>query len=83
MLTENVPGARQIAETESGLLLVGSLRPGKLYAVIPDPEGEAEVVTFASGLTIPSGLALIGGDLYVGALDPGASLSRYRDYLPG
>ena len=75
VLTENVPGARQIAETESGLLLVGSLRPGKLYAVIPDPEGEAEVVTFASGLTIPSGLALIGGDLYVGALD---RVLRYR-----
>ena len=57
------------------LLLVGSLRPGKLYAVIPDPEGEAEVVTFASGLTMPSGLALIGGDLYVGALD---RVLRYR-----
>ncbi len=75
VLTENVPGARQIAELESGLLLVGSLRPGKLYAVIPDPEGEAEVVTFASGLTMPSGLALIGGDLYVGALD---RVLRYR-----
>ena len=75
VLTDNVPGARQIAELESGLLLVGSLRPGKLYAVIPDPEGEAEVVTFASGLTMPSGLALIGGDLYVGALD---RVLRYR-----
>ena len=75
VLTDNVPGARQIAEAESGLLLVGSLRPGKLYAVVPDPEGETEVVTFASGLTMPSGLALIGGDLYVGALD---QVLRYR-----
>ena len=75
VLTDEVPGARQIAETESGLLLVGSLRPGKLYAVLPDAHGGAEVVTFARGLTMPSGLALIGEDLYVGALD---RVLRYR-----
>ena len=75
VLTDEVPGARQMAETQSGLLLVGSLRPGKLYAVLPDAEGEAEVVTFARGLTMPSGLALIGDDLYVGALD---RVLRYR-----
>ena len=75
VVTDEVPGARQIAETESGLLLVGSLRPGKLYAVLPRPEGGAEVVTFAQGLTMPSGLALSGEDLYVGALD---RVLRYR-----
>ena len=75
VLTDEVPGARQMAETESGLLLVGSLRPGKLYAVLPDAEGKAEVVTFARGLSVPSGLALIGEDLYVGALD---RVLRYR-----
>ena len=75
VVTDEVPGARQMAETESGLLLVGSLRPGKLYAVLPDAEDEAEVVTFAQGLTMPSGLALIGEDLYVGALD---RVLRYR-----
>ena len=75
VLTDEVPGARQMAETESGLLLVGSLRPGKLYAVLPGAEGQAEVVTFAEGLTMPSGLALIGEDLYVGALD---RVLRYR-----
>ena len=50
VLSDEVPGARQMAETESGLLLVGSLRPGKLYAVLPGSEGKAEVVTFAEGL---------------------------------
>ena len=75
VVTDEVPGARQIAETESGLLLVGSLRDGNLYAVVPAADGKAEVVTFASGLTVPSGLALIGGDLYVGALD---RVLRYR-----
>ena len=76
VLTDEVPGARQIAETESGLLLVGSLRPGKLYAVVAGADGQAEVVTFAEDLTLPSGLALIGNDLYVGALD---RVLRYRD----
>ena len=75
VITDEVPGARQMAETQSGLLLVGSLRPGKLYAVLPDADGEAEVVTFARGLTMPSGLVLIGDDLYVGALD---RVLRYR-----
>ena len=75
VVTDEVPGARQMAETASGLLLVGSLRPGNLYAVTPGPEGKAEVITFASGLTMPSGLVLIGDDLYVGALD---RVLRYR-----
>ena len=69
VVTDAVPGARQLAQTESGLLLVGSLRDGNLYAVVTRPGEEAEVVTFAEGLTLPSGLALIGADLYVGALD--------------
>lgn len=75
VVTDKVPGARQVAETESGLLLVGSMRPGALYAVMPGPEGKAEVVTFDRGLTMPSGLVLIGEDLYVGALD---RVLRYR-----
>ena len=75
VVTDEVPGARQMAETASGLLLVGSLRQGNLYAVTAGSQGEIEVVTFAGGLKLPSGLALIGGDLYVGALD---RVLRYR-----
>lgn len=70
-LTDKVPSARQMALTKSGMLFVGSRGPGNLYAVIPaDSEGsEPEVVTFASGLTMPTGLALHGEDLYVAALN--------------
>ena len=75
VVSDEVPGARQMAETESGLLLVGSLRQGNLYAVTSSPDGTAEVVTFARKLKLPSGLALIGDDLYVGALD---RVLRYR-----
>ena len=76
VVTDQVPNARQMAETDSGLLLVGSRRAGKLYAVTLVPGAEAEVVTFASGLAVPSGIALIGGDLYVAALN---RVLRYRD----
>ena len=76
VVTDQVPNARQMAETDSGLLLVGSRRVGNLYAVTLVPGGKAEVVTFASGLSVPSGIALIGDDLYVAALD---RVLRYRD----
>ena len=76
VVTDEVPNARQMAETDSGLLLVGSRRAGNLYAVTLVPGGEAEVVTFASGLSVPSGIALIGDDLYVAALN---RVLRYRD----
>ena len=75
VVTDRVPNARQMAETDSGLLLVGSRSAGNLYAVTLIPGREAEVVTFASGLTLPSGIALIGDDLYVGALN---RVLRYR-----
>ena len=75
VVTDEAPGARQMAETESGLLLVGSLRQGNLYAVTTGADGMVEVVTFARRLELPSGLVLIGEDLYVGALD---RVLRYR-----
>ncbi len=76
VVTDKVPNARQMAETDSGLLLVGSRSAGNLYAVRPAAGREAEVVTFASGLKVPSGIALIGDDLYVAALN---RVLRYRD----
>ena len=70
-LTDQVPNARQMALSASGVLYVGSRRAGKLYAVVPgeSPEDEPEVVTFAQGLTMPSGVALHEGALYVAALN--------------
>ena len=76
VVTDRVPNARQMAETDSGLLLVGSRTAGNLYAVVLAPDRQAEVVTFASGLSLPSGLALIGDDLYVAARN---RVLRYPD----
>jgi len=70
VVTNQVPNARQMAETESGVLFVGTRRAGNVYAVVPGRPGEAPaVVTFAQGLSMPSGVALLGDDLYVAALD--------------
>ena len=69
VVTDQTPSARQMAEAPSGILFVGSFRAGRVYAVVPAEHGEAEVVTVAEGLTLPSGVALKGGDLYVAALD--------------
>lgn len=74
--TDDVPNARQMAESASGVLFVGTLRAGRLYAVVPTSDGPPEVVTFAEDLTMPSGLALLGDDLYVAALN---RVLRYVD----
>lgn len=78
VVTDEVPSARQMALSESGVLFVGSLRAGKLYAVVlgEDWNAKPEVVVFASGLAMPSGVVLLGDDLYVAALD---RVLRYPD----
>ena len=68
--TREVPSARQMAQTESGILFVGSRGAnGNLYAVVPSESenDRPEVVTFESELSMPTGLALHDGSLYVAA----------------
>ena len=71
VVTDAVPGARQMAEAPSGTIFVGSMRHGNLYAVVPNHDSEKlpEVIEVDSGLVLPSGLVLRGSDLYVGALN--------------
>ena len=70
VVTDAVPNARQMALSEAGTLFVGTRRAGDVYAVAnalgPAP---AAPVTIARDLTMPSGIALNDGDLYVGALN--------------
>ena len=73
LYTDKVPNARQMAETESGLLFVGSRGEGKIYAVLPDAE---DIFQVADNLQAPSGIALVDGDLYVAAFD---KILRYED----
>ncbi|MCR9276805.1 MAG: PQQ-dependent sugar dehydrogenase [Pseudomonadaceae bacterium] len=70
LLTDSVPGARQMAWHESGLLFVGSLRggDGRVYAVDTRQE-PAAVHVLGENMKLPSGVALRGDSLFVAALD--------------
>jgi glucose/arabinose dehydrogenase len=72
----NVPGARSMALGAKGTLFVGTRDAGKVYAVI-DHNGDNvadEVITIASGLQMPNGVAFRHGSLYV------AEVSRVLRY---
>jgi glucose/arabinose dehydrogenase len=66
----DVPNARQMALGPPGIVFVGSLGEGKVYAVV-DKNGSHradEVHVLARGLEMPSGVAFRDGALYVGAV---------------
>ena len=70
IVTDDLPNARQMALSETGTLYVGTRRAGNVYALPKALEPRpGEPITIASGLTMPSGLTLRDGDLYVGALN--------------
>ena len=64
---ENVPNARSMALSPGGTLFVGTRTAGNVYAVVDaDKDGKAdEVVTIATGLEMPNGVAFRDGALYV------------------
>ncbi len=64
---DNVPGARSMAMSKSGVLFVGTRGEGKVYAILDtNADKRADrVITIASGLDMPNGVALKDGDLYV------------------
>ena len=96
VVTAQVENARQMALASDGTLYVGTRRAGKVYAV-PKALGDEppQVIALAEGLTMPSGLAVRNGDLYVAALNrvlrfsgigrrlaPNASYTLVTDRLP-
>lgn len=72
----DVPGARSMAVSKSGILFVGTRGEDKVYAIIDtNKDYKADkVITIASGLNTPNGVALLDGDLYV------AEISRVIKY---
>ncbi len=67
---DDVPNARQLAQAPDGTLFAGSREEGKVYAIQDtDNDGTADRTrVIAEGLTMPSGLALRDGTLYVAAV---------------
>jgi glucose/arabinose dehydrogenase len=67
LFAAGVDNARQMVFGPSGVLFVGSRSAGKVYA-IPDADKDNrgdKVLTLASGLSMPSGVAFRGNALYV------------------
>ena len=67
LYTDQTPNARSLALGEDGTVYVGTMTEGKVYAVRDeDHDGKAErVLTVASGLNMPNGVAVLKGDLYI------------------
>jgi glucose/arabinose dehydrogenase len=75
---DNVDDARSMTLGSNGTIFVGSRSAGNVYAVL-DKDGDnraEEVVTIASGLNQPNGVAFREGDLYVAEA---TRILRYED----
>ena len=72
VLTDAVPNARGMTlgrfTGDRGVVYVGTMREGKVYAVELDGGRALKVHTLASGLTLPTGVAYRNGSLFVSAV---------------
>lgn len=65
-----VPDARSLTLGPDGIVFVGSMRAGKVYALKPAPDGKsAETITLANDLNAPNGVAFRDGALYVAEIN--------------
>lgn len=75
---EDVPNARSMVRSESGVLFVGTRKEGSVYALI-DSDNDHRIdrkYVLATGLHMPNGVALRNGSLYVAEV---SRLLRFDD----
>ena len=67
LYAENIEGARSLCLSSSGTLFVGTRGQGRVYAVLDtNRDFKADkIITIASGLNMPNGVAFRDGSLYV------------------
>ena len=67
---DDVPSARSMVVSPSGIVYVGSRNAGKVYALVSSKHDNVvdKVVTIAEGLDSPIGVTLLNGSLYVGEI---------------
>ncbi|MEM7539997.1 MAG: PQQ-dependent sugar dehydrogenase [Pseudomonadota bacterium] len=78
LYAEDVPSARQLAVSPSGVVYAGSRGAGNVYAIV-DADGDHradQVRTIARDLYMPSGVAFHGGALYVAEVN---QILRFED----
>src|SRR3954464_9164848 len=67
IFADDVPNARAMVRGDKGTVFVGSMRPGKVYALRVRDGKAVETFVIASGLNMPVGVAFRNGALYVSA----------------
>ena len=65
VFADDVPNARSLALGKGNVLFVGTRSDGRVYAVRYRDAKATQVITLASGLRMPNGVALRDGALYV------------------
>jgi glucose/arabinose dehydrogenase len=78
VFSDQVPAARSMAVSPSGIVYVGSRAAGKVYALVSTRHDYVidKVVTLAEGLDAPIGVAFLNGSLYVSEI---SRLIRFDD----
>lgn len=74
----NVPNARSMTISETGIVFVGNRQEDKVYALVDEnKDGKADTkYSIASGLSMPNGVAYRDGDLYVAEVN---RIIRFKD----
>jgi len=83
VFSDAVPGARSLAQSPRGIVYVGTMVAGKVYALVDkDKDGRADqVFTIASGLRSPNGVAWRDGSLYVAEISRVLRFDAIDDHL--
>lgn len=78
VFSDQVPAARSMAVSPSGIVFVGSRAAGKVYALLSTRHDYVidKVLTLAEGLDAPIGVAFLNGALYVSEI---SRLIRFDD----
>jgi glucose/arabinose dehydrogenase len=74
--SDEVPSARSMALGDNGTVFVGARKDSNVFALVPQESGGVTVVTVASGLKVPNGIAFHDGDLFVAET---TRITRYVD----
>jgi glucose/arabinose dehydrogenase len=83
VFSDQVPGARSLALSDTGTIFVSTRQEGKVYAV-EDLDGDFRadrVHTIVEGMRMPNGIAYRNGSLYVAEVDAIHRLDRIDENL--
>lgn len=69
VFAHGIPGARMMTEGPNGTIFAGSRTIGRVYAITRNADGTTRTRTIAQGLTQPNGVAMVGNNLYVMAIN--------------